>query len=54
MDELPQVNEAVRVWYGPGFTRTGRVIEVDEQDRNVFVEFDYDIPNAWVRDDQIC
>lgn len=54
MDELPEINESVRVWYGSGFIRSGRVISIDEQNRDVLVEFIYDIPNAWVREDQLC
>ena len=54
MDELPQVNEPVRVWYGSGFIRSGRVIGIDQQEREVLVDFDYGIPNEWVREDQLC
>lgn len=54
MSELPQINESVRVWYGIDFVRSGTVIDVNEQDREVLVDFNYDIPNSWVRDDQLC
>ena len=54
MGELPQVNEHVRVWYGPGFIRSGYVIAVDNTDSEILVDFDYDLPNAWVREDQLC
>jgi len=54
MDKLPQVNESVRVWYGVDFIRSGRVIEIDEQNQEVLVDFYYDIPNAWVSEDKLC
>jgi len=54
MSDLPQVNESVRVWYGSGFIRSGHVVSVDAQDREVLVEFNYEIPDAWVREDQLC
>ena len=54
MNDLPQVNDSVRVWYGTEFIRSGQVIAIDEQERMIFVEFIYDIPNEWVRYDQIC
>ena len=51
---MPQIGESVRVWYGSGFIREGRVLKLDEQDRMALVEFVYDIPNEWVREDQLC
>lgn len=54
MSDLPQVNESVRVWYGSGFIRSGHVVSVNEGEQEVLVEFIYDIPNAWVRQDQLC
>jgi len=53
-DALAQINDPVRIWYGPGFIRSGHVIDRNEQDRELLVKFDYDIPDAWVRDDQLC
>lgn len=51
---MPKVGESVRVWYGSGFTRSGRVRAINEQDREVLVSFNYDIPDAWVGIDQLC
>lgn len=52
-DTLPKIGSRVRVWYGSGFARTGVVLQRDEQDREVFVKFDYPVPNEWVREDQL-
>lgn len=50
----PKVGESCRVWHGPGFIRSGRIIAIDHQDREVLVEYDYPIPNEWVRWSKLC
>lgn len=54
MNELPQIEERVRVWLGPDFVRTGTVIDRNEYQGQVLVEFDYNIPNEWVRESRLC
>jgi hypothetical protein len=53
-DQLPRIGECCRVWHGPGFTRSGRVIDVDEYNKRVLVEYDYNIPNEWVAWSKLC
>lgn len=54
MPDLPKIREPVRVFYGSGFYRTGRVRQVDEQALEVLVKFDCAIPDEWVGEDQLC
>lgn len=54
VQDIPKVGHSCRVWHGPGFIRSGRIIGIDMQDRKVLVEYDYDIPNEWVRWSKLC
>ncbi len=53
-ESVPKLGERCRVWHGQGFTRSGRIIRVDSRDREVLVEYDYDIPNEWVKWSKLC
>lgn len=46
--------DSVRVWHGLDFIRSGTVIGLDHQNREVLVEYDYDIPNEWVKVSKLC
>ena len=53
-DDAPSVGSSCRVWHGPGFTREGRIIDINRQDREVLVRYIYDIPDEWVRWSKLC
>lgn len=53
-ERTPQVGESCRVWHGPGFIRSGRVIAVDEYKKQVLVEYEYNIPDEWVKWSKLC
>lgn len=53
-ERTPQIGESCRVWHGPGFIRSGRVVAVDEYKKEVLVEYEYNIPDEWVKWSKLC